>query len=209
MHTIAGPRLGHHVRDAAHAARTELTALDESIRTTERDWRALVGALSPAQINRRPAPDRWSVSEHLAHLNIVDASYLPHLDAMLARGRADGLFARGKPRHPWFGALLVRGVEPPVRLRVRTPHAHVPPSFVDAEAALAEFSQVRVALRERIARADGLDPGRMRARYVTGIGPAKLCVLSFGQWVALAAGHDRRHRWLAERVIGAPGFPKH
>ena len=79
MHTIAQPRLGHHARDAARAARAELMELDEALRTNEHDWRVLIGALSAAQINWRPARDRWSVSEHLAHLNIVDASYLPHL----------------------------------------------------------------------------------------------------------------------------------
>ncbi len=192
---------------APDPAGAELAALGDALAATEREWRALAGALSPAQFNWRPAPGRWSVGEHLAHLNLVDASYLPHLDRMLARGRAAGLVARGAPRHPWLGRRLVAGVEPPVALRIRTTAPYVPPSTVDRDGALAEFAAVRRALQERVDAAAGLDPGRVRARYAVGIGPAKLVVLSFGQWIALTAAHDRRHRWLGGRVAESPGFP--
>lgn len=189
------------------AAGAELAALHDQLSATERAWRALAGPLSPAQLHWRPAPTRWSVGEHLAHLNLVDASYLPHLDAMLARGRAVGLAPRGTPRHPWLGRRLVAATEPPVALKVRTTAPYVPPSAVDRDAALASFADLRRALQARIAAAAGLDPGRVRARYALGIGPARLVVLSFGQWLALLAAHDRRHHWLAERVIATPGFP--
>jgi hypothetical protein len=144
-------------------AGAELAALGDEVAATERAWRAVAGALSPAQFNWRAAPGRWSVGEHLAHLNLVDASYLPHLDRMLARGRAAGLVARGVPRHPWLGRRFIAAVEPPVTLKVRTTTHYVPPSTVDRDAALAEFAGVRRALRERIAAAAGLDPGRVRA----------------------------------------------
>ncbi len=193
--------------DARDPARAELAALDDALAATDRAWRALAGALSPAQFNWRPAPGRWSVGEHLAHLNLVDASYLPHLDAMIARGRLAGLAARGRPRHPWLGRSLVRGAGPPVALRVRTSAPYVPPSRVDRDAALAAFAEGRRALRARVAAADGLDPGRGRARPAPGLGPARWVTLSFGQWIALTAAHDRRHLWLAERVAEAPGFP--
>ena len=186
----------------------ELAALDSQIAATERAWRQLAGALTPEQLDWRPAPGRWAVGEHLAHLNLVDASYLPHLDRMLADGRAAGLVAQGAPRHPWLGARLVRGTEPPVKLKVRATASYLPPASVDRDAALAEFARVRHALRERIAAAAGLDPGRMRARFAPGIGPAKLVVLSFAQWIALTAAHDRRHHWLAQRVVESRGFPR-
>ena len=184
-----------------------LAALDAELATNERDWRALVAGLTAAQINWRPAAGRWSVGEHLAHLNLVDSSYLPQLDAMIAEGRARGLAARGASRHPWLGQHFVRWVEPPVKLKVRTPAAYVPPSAVDREGVLAGFADTRRALRERIAAAAGLDPARMRRRYVAGIGPTKWVVLSFAQWLALTAAHDRRHLWLAERTVESNGFP--
>ncbi len=186
----------------------ELAALAAELTAAEQAWRELVGRLSPAQLNWRPAPGRWSVGEHLAHLNLVDASYLPALDRMLDADERRGSPGRGRPaRHPWLGRHLVRAVEPPVRLKVRTTPAYVPPSVLEPFALLADFAETRRALRDRIDAAAGRDPAAMRARYVMGIGVARFLTLSFGQWLALTAAHDRRHLWLAERVLEAPAFP--
>jgi hypothetical protein len=184
-----------------------LVEVDADLRAAEAEWHALLAVLSYGQINWRPDVGRWSVGEHLAHVNLVGASYLPHLDAMLERGRAAGPFLREGTRHPWLGWRLVRSTRPPVKLRVLTAAAFVPPVEVDPDAAVAELARVHGALRERITAAAGLDVGRMRARYTPGLGPAKLVVLSFVQWLAVTAAHDRRHLWLAEQVTTAPGFP--
>lgn len=186
----------------------ELTALTEEIVAVEKAWRTLLYGLSPVQVNWRPEAGRWSVGEHLAHLNLVDASYLPYLDRMLAQGRAAELEERSVVRHPWLGWWLVCSAEPPVRLKVRTTASYAPPSEVDKDAQLAEFGEMRRALQRRITAAVGLEQGRMRARYTPGIGPARFIVLSFGQWLALTAAHDRRHLWLAERVVEEPNFPQ-
>jgi hypothetical protein len=205
MHTLEARAPG---RAVVRSVSIELAALADQLTAVERRWRALAGTMTPAQFNWRPASGRWSVGEHLAHLNLVDAGYLPYLDAMIARGHADGLVPRPGSRHPLLGRLLINGAEPPVSLRVRTADANVPPAHVDRDGALAELAAVRRALRERIAAATGLDPRRVRARYLPGIGPARWATLSLGQWLALTAAHDRRHLWLAERVVGSPGFPR-
>ncbi len=186
----------------------ELAALAAELAAAERAWRALVTALSSAQLNWRPAAGRWSIGEHLAHLNLVDASYLPHLDRMLdADERRAASGPRRAGRHPWLGRHLVRATEPPVRLRVTTPATYVPSSVLEPFALLSGFAETRRALRDRIDAAAGRDPAAMRARFAPGIGVARLVVLSFGQWLALTAAHDRRHLWLAERVRAAPAFP--
>ena len=185
----------------------ELAALAAELAAAERAWRALVTALSSAQLNWRPAAGRWSIGEHLAHLNLVDASYLPHLDRMLDADERRAAPGRAG-RHPWLGRHLVRATEPPVRLRVATTAAYVPPSVLEPFALLAGFAETRRALRDRIDAAAGRDPAGMRARFAPGIGIARLVVLSFGQWLALTAAHDRRHLWLAERVRAAPAFPR-
>jgi hypothetical protein len=205
MHTLEARAPG---RAIDRSASIELAVLADQLSAVERRWRALAGTMSLAQFNWRPSPERWSIGEHLAHLNLVDASYLPHLDTMIARGRVEGLAPLPGSRHPLLGRLMVRGAEPPVTVRLRAAHANVPPATVDLDDALAELARVRRALRERIAAAAGLDPRRVRARYLPGIGPARWTTLSLGQWLALTAAHDRRHLWLAERVAGSPGFPR-
>jgi hypothetical protein len=46
-------------------------------------------------------------------------------------------------------------------------------------------------------------------RYVTGIGKARLAVLRIGPWRMLTVEHDWGYLWLAEHVIGSPGFQRH
>jgi hypothetical protein len=73
---------------------------------------------------------------------------------------------------------------------------------------LEALTAVRAGFYQRIADADGVDPRRVRARYAPGIGMAKVCILSSGQRIILAAVHEQRRRWLAERVVSAAGFPR-
>ncbi|MFL5575654.1 MAG: DinB family protein [Gemmatimonadaceae bacterium] len=194
------------------AAPDTAESLDEQLVATGCAARAIVGGLTAVQFNWRPAAARWSVGEHLAHLNLVDASYLPHLDAMLARTAVAARTTHpARPRR--LGAWLVRATEPPVRLKVRTARRFVPASRRDAPAldpgaVLAEFASTRQALRERLARASGRDLDAIQARYTPGLGPARFVVLSLGQWFALTAAHDRRHLWSAERVTHEALFPR-
>src|SRR4051812_10724721 len=182
----------------------DLRRIGAQLVKNEECWIALLQSITPAQRNWRERDGRWSVGEHLAHLNLVDASYLPHLDAMLAQARVTPrdtrrVVARSRFSH-WIGALLVRGAEPPVRVRVRTALANVPPSNVDVESALLEFARLRQELLDRIDAAVALGCPPMRARYVQGIGPARFVTLTFTQWLALTAAHDQPHLWPAQRV---------
>src|SRR5690349_22696346 len=87
--------------------------LDEATARAHR----LVERLGPGGWTRRPAPERWSPGEQIIHLNLSSQAYLPLLRDALARGREAGVTGQGPFRRDFFGWLLAKMIEPPVRIR--------------------------------------------------------------------------------------------
>lgn len=55
-----------------------------------------VGACPPAMVAWKPAPDKWSVAEHVDHLARSEEVYVQWLSQLAAEGRARGL--TGEPK---------------------------------------------------------------------------------------------------------------
>jgi hypothetical protein len=49
--------------------------------------RELVNGLSEAQLNWRPAPEKWSIAQCLDHLTVASSKFDAYFTAALARGR--------------------------------------------------------------------------------------------------------------------------
>ncbi|HEU4698498.1 MAG TPA: DinB family protein [Gemmatimonadales bacterium] len=182
----------------------ELRQRADELYAAERVVERLVAGLDDAAFNWRSRPSRWSIAQCLTHLSLTARVYLPAIDDAIAVARAGGLVAPGPYRHGLVGTLLVRALEPPVRVRLRVPlPAIAPASEAPLDEARAIYEATHDELRQRLAAADGLDLGRARlrsplSRYVT---------LSLGQAFAVLTAHERRHLWQAERVRAEAGFP--
>jgi hypothetical protein len=87
---------------------------------------ALVGPLSDKQFTWQPAPDLWSVSLCLDHLNVTARQYLPVIDDGIAEAVRRGLYGPGPYAYNWVGKLMVYFVQPAARLRTRSPVAFQP-----------------------------------------------------------------------------------
>ena len=166
--------------------------------------RAVLDRLTPDQVNWRLAPDRWSVGECISHLNVGIGAALPALDRAIETARERGFAGAGTGRYGWFANWMVRSQEPPVKRRMKTFPVFQPVAARhDAARLLSEFRAVRSELRQRLARADGIDWGRAKV-----VSPAsRFFRLPFGAYVAFLLAHDRRHLWQAREVRNHPGFP--
>lgn len=149
----------------------------------------------------RPAPDRWSVQGHVAHLVLLNREYVPAMQACVADARARGRTGEGPYRHPWIGSRFADAMEPPPRRRIRTMGSMRPDP--EAEHVLEDFRAVQAALREVMASAGGVDLGR--ARFSSPF--MRLLRLSLGTGFHTLLAHNRRHLWLAEEVMATEGFP--
>jgi hypothetical protein len=98
---------------------------------------------------------------------------------------------------------VVRSMEPPPRLRVKTFRPLEPAPRLGAAAVTAEFLGALDGLADTIARVQSVDPngGRMRSPFLGALR------LTLDQAIRLQLGHARRHLWQAWQVRKSPRFP--
>ena len=179
-----------------------LAASARQFEDTKKAARDLAGALSEQQFNWRPAPEKWSIGQCLAHLVTTDTA-LPAIDRAIADARTRGWLAPGPFRYGWFTRWMIGSMEPPPKRRMRTFPIFTPPTTVlSCDEVLRMLVASRDRLRERIQAAAGLDLKRAIV-----VSPAsRLIRISLGGYFAFLAAHDRRHLWQARQVRGASGF---
>ena len=166
---------------------------------------ALVAPLSDEQFAWQPSPAAWSVAQCVDHLNVTARLYLPQLDEGIANAIRQGLYGEGPFKYSWLGRLIVQMLEPPPRMRVKSPVAFHPPPARTRREIMAAFRAYQVQYVDRLRQANGLDLARARVRS-----PAASWVhMPLGTGFAAMTAHERRHLWLAKRVTEAPAFPKH
>ena len=87
---------------------------------------ALIGPLSDEQFAWQPAPDVWSVSQCLDHLNATARQYLPAMDDGVAEAVRRGLYGGGPYSYTWVGRLMVYLMQPTTHMRATAPKAFLP-----------------------------------------------------------------------------------
>ena len=104
--------------------------------------------------------------------------------------------SEGRWKPPAAATCFVGMNEPPPKPRIKTFKSMVPDPKTTPEAALADFALVQSGLLDVIAKADGLDLGRIR------FGSPSLGILrlSAGTAIALILAHNNRHIWLMHEV---------
>jgi len=174
----------------------QLQQVEQELRDATARLRALEAAAPAARWFDRPAPERWSVAECVAHLSLTNRAFLPLLDGALAQARHAGRPAPRRYRRDLAGWLLAHSVEPPARMRVTTTAAFVPRASRPASELVAEFVALQDELAARVRAADGLP-----IQAVTVVSPFNASV-RYSAWSALTiiTAHERRHLWQAEEA---------
>jgi DinB superfamily len=188
----------------AHLALTP--QIDEFRREFERlaqEADALVAPLSDEQFTWQPSPVSWSIAQCIDHLNVTARLYLPQLDEGIANAIRQGLYGEGPFKYWWFARVFVRMLEPPPRMRVKSPAAFQPPPARTRREIMAAFRAYQVQYVDRLRQANGLDLARARVRSPV----ASWIHVPLGTGFAAMTAHERRHLWQARRVLDAPGFP--
>src|SRR5262245_51891916 len=133
--------------------------VDEFEAATKR-LNALVQAVPLETWTRRPDPERWSIGECVAHLNLTSLAYLPLLDDGLVRARALGGATPARFHRDLGGWLLWKTMGPPVRFRVKTTAAFVPSGDAAPHHLISEFDRLQREQIAHVRRADGLQIDR-------------------------------------------------
>ena len=155
----------------------------------------LVEVVPAERWTARPAPDRWSVAECVAHLNLTTNAMRPGIEQALEQGRRLGRSQHaGSYSLGLLGGLLWWALSKPGRFRVKTTPAFVPGPIQSAATLAEEFDRLQDEQIGWVRASDGLPLGVLRvARPFT-------TRVRYNLYAALSilARHQQRHLWQAE-----------
>ena len=173
-----------------------LDRISDQFETASSSARALVESIPPDLLGRRPDANSWSIAECIAHLTLTTDAYLPAIREALDEGRQRRVLqSRAGFRMGFAARMLAWWLEPPYRLKSRTPAAFVP-SVENPASALPDFLERQQQLSTLLAGADGLALDRLA------ISSPFARRMRYNVYAAfrLIAVHERRHLWQAEQV---------
>jgi hypothetical protein len=165
----------------------------------------LAAGLSHTQFNWRPAPEKWSIAECFAHLNVTGEGVVKQIRSSIADARRRGLVGSGPFAYGWFARWFERSQEPPVKKRFSTPSVMRPDrrQDYDVDAVMDRFRALLSEWRECLSLAEGLDLSRVKAPSMA----TRLLRFPLGATFRIHTAHERRHLWQAQQVRNGPGFP--
>ena len=157
--------------------------------------------VSDADFATRPDGGGWSPAECVAHLNLTTRAFLPLIDAALAEASPDPAAASTTYTKDLLGRLLAWYLEPPYRMKAKTPASFGPSADAPRAEIVAEFESLQFELERRVEAASGYDLSRVRVTspFTTSV---KYNLLST---FAVMVAHERRHLWQAERALEGAG----
>ena len=181
---------------------SQLTTIVEQFQEVQARLHRLADALPADRWAARPDPERWSVAECVAHLNLTSEAYLPIIRDGLQRARALGGPAPRQYRRDLVGWLLARMTGPipaigGVRLgKTKTAPAFVPRGEQPREALLADFDRLQAEQIALTREAEGLPLDRVKI-----VSPFDARV-QYNLYSALTIlpGHQKRHLLQAQEV---------
>lgn len=174
----------------------QLAAVVEEYENALRRLHALQQTAPAERWDERPEPERWSVAECVAHINLTSAAYLPLLDDALARAMRLGGAVRDRYHRDFLGWLIWKGSGPPARFRVKTTAPFRPTSGAPPAALVAEFDQLQQEQIRRVRAADGLPLDRIK---ITSPFDSRLRYNLYA-CLTILPRHQHRHLSQAERA---------
>ena len=182
--------------------RPQLAQLMRELNHAEKRLVSLVDTLEPEKWRVRRDPNRWSVSECIAHLNLTSEAFIPRLEKALSEARKIPRMQRRAYSRGIFATMFAKMLGPlPVirgmRIgRVKTTPPFVPTGDSDPGLLVAEFKRHQNELRRIIEEGDPFQLDKVK--IVSPFGEK----VSYSAYAALTLipRHEERHLQQAEMV---------
>jgi hypothetical protein len=175
----------------------ELQSVVDEFESALARLRALRDKAPAAKWESRPEPERWSIAECIAHLNLTSTAFIPLLRAGLDEARRSGHSAPGRFRRDVLGWLLWRSMGPPVKRKFKTTAPFVPRSDRTSADLVSEFERLQAEQLVLAREADRLPIDRVK--IASPFNPR----LRYNLFSALSIlpRHQHRHLWQAEQNL--------
>jgi len=166
--------------------------------------RALVTGLSHAQLNWKPAPDKWSIAQCLDHLAIASQGFDGYFSDALARGRKKWPVSTGPAYRPSFmGGWLIKYVSPEAVKKLKAPKIFRPAESSNLDEPLETFLKQQGRFIKFVRETNGIDYNKTKLRSPV----TPLMRYSLADAFVITVVHGQRHLAQARRVRETSGFP--
>ena len=166
--------------------------------------RQLVSSLSEAQLNWKPAPDKWSIAQCLEHLAVTSSKFGPYFTAALARARKKWPVTSSPSYRPTLiGGWLIKQVVPETGRNLPAPKVFRPSESSNIQASLESFLEQQERFIKFVRETDGVDYNKTRLRSPV----TPLMRYSLADAFVVTVVHGQRHLAQARRVREMAGFP--
>src|SRR5437667_6385207 len=129
------------------------------------DAKQLVAGLSEAQLNWKPAADRWSIAQCLVHLAIATEKFGPYVTAAIARGREKWPVTNAVPYRPTrIGGWLVKQLLPETTRKVSARKIFRPTESDTIHDAPVRFLKAQDGFLRFVREAKGIDYNKSKLR---------------------------------------------
>lgn len=156
--------------------------------------------LSEDQLNRGPAPGKWSVGQCLEHLNIIGGLYLPVMNQRLRRAQERGTQPAEYVKHGYFGQKLTVAMQTPAREKpLKTPQQFAPSGSRLPRTVVEVFLRQLDDLSHQLQMARNVNANAVRIPNAI----VPLLRLRLTDQFAFLIAHLQRHIAQAERVLDA------
>ena len=170
------------VRELMHPRIQEVI---EYLDTTRAGVSDAIEQVAPEWRDQRPSPDRWSVSEVLDHLAIIERRIVRVLARSIESAKAAGLGPELETS-PVLDTLNRERIEDRSQ-PVEAPETVRPQSGNDAASGWEALQKSRADLRSAILAGDGLALSEVTQQHPV------LGVINLYQWVIFVGAHESRH----------------
>ena len=167
-------------------------------------FQALAASADRDLCNKSPRSGSWSAAQCLQHLNLSADAYFPVWQQVIAAAGPRKAELNGPYGTDFWGRFLSWILEPPARIRSRTPSHLEPTACDDVEPVFNGFleRQERILAALRRCRGRAIDQVKMASPV-----DARIRYSIWSSFLVNAA-HQRRHLWQAEQAIQSLRTPR-
>ncbi len=170
----------------------ELEGYRAQFEQAKSDFETLVEGLEDEQFNWRPSDDEWSAAECIDHLVAIGTLMLRKIDESIDKAEENGWHSEGPFTYSRIGNWFVKAVGPrdgSNKRKFKAPAIYAPTSNHSIGRLRKGFCELQDEFMLRVERANGIDLARVKLPSPV----TSLLKFSLGQWLALLAGHQKRH----------------
>ena len=157
--------------------------------------------LPPATMLHKEAPEKWSATQCLMHLNSYGIYYLPAIERTIEEAESKQWLSTKNFKSSWMGNYFTKLMLPKDAAgtvkRMKAPKNHTPMANNNSDAAIATFIDQQEKMLQLLEKVRKID----LAKAKTPVSISKLIKLPVGDTFRFLIAHNYRHVLQAKRAI--------